>query len=431
MSLTARVASFLLLYLTLAFVTTTCQLFPNQNALKWLTVWVLLVLGRTLPGQAQDSTLTRLIRQHQYALTTDSTHFAGPGWEKLRAAVQRSQIVLVGESHGLAQVPRFTAALAQVLHPTAFVAEIDPYVAQALTRLSAQSGQPAAYERQYPESLCFYDLREEFELARTLSRQQVRLVGIDQVYGSTAAPFYAQLAGLVARKATQAYLLHQAARYQRQTLAFEQAGHDDWVIDQQPQAAVDSLLRLTAAESPAARRMAQDYAASYAIYKSQSHQDRLNLMKRNLLGEFPPAQPLPRLLVKLGANHCARGLSPATFGEFYDVGNLVQNLADCQGQQSLHLLVLGRQGTAATGSNPYFPAKNIRRYTAADQPTYQPLLAPASGPDWLVVDLRPARRALTSGQLQVRNVALQRVLLGYDYAVVLPETTASHLLSGK
>lgn len=48
-----------------------------------------------------------------------------------------------------------------------------------------------------------------------------------------------------------------------------------------------------------------------------------------------------------------------------------------------------------------------------------------------MVDLRPARRALTSGQLQVRNVALQRVLLGYDYAVVLPETTASHLLSGK
>jgi hypothetical protein len=88
------------------------------------------------------------------------------------------------------------------------------------TRLGSQSGQPAAYEQQYPKSLCFYDRREEFELARTLSHQQVRLVGIDQVYGSTAAPFYAQLAGLVTRQATRTYLLHQAARYQRQTLAF-------------------------------------------------------------------------------------------------------------------------------------------------------------------------------------------------------------------
>lgn len=391
----------------------------------------MLILSRALPSQAQDSTLTRLIQQHQYVLTADSTHFAGLGWDKLRAAVQRSQVVLVGEAHGLAQVPHFTAALAQLLHPTAFVAEIDPYVAQTLARLSAQPGQPAAYEQQYPESLCFYDRREEFELARTLSRQQVRLVGIDQVYGSTAAPFYTQLAGLVTHKATQAYLLHQAARYQRQTLAFERAGHDEWVMDRQPQAAIDSLLRLTATESPAARRMAQDYAASYAIYKSQSHQDRLNLMKRNLLREFPAAQQLPRLLVKLGANHCARGLSPVTFGEFYDVGNLIQNLADCQSQQSLHLLVLGRQGTASTGTNPFFPAQNSRHYTAADNPAYQPLFALATGLDWRVVDLRPARRAITSGQLQVRNVALQRVLLGYDYAVVIPETTASHLVGSE
>jgi hypothetical protein len=428
--LTARGASLFLLCLIPAFVTTTYQP-TSYTALKWLTISLLLVFSRALLSQAQDSTLTRFIRQHQYALAADSTHFAGPGWEKLRAAVQRSQIVLVGEAHGLAQVPHFTAALAQVLKPSAFVAEVDPYVAQALTRLSTQQGQPAAYERQYPESLCFYDRWEEFELARQFSRQQVRLVGIDQVYGSTAAPFYAQLAGLVTRKTTRAYLLHQAARYQRQTLAFEQAGHDEWVMDQQPQAAVDSLLRLTATESLAARRMAQDYAASYAIYKSQSHQDRLNLMKRNLLGEFPPTQPLPRLLVKLGANHCARGLSPATFGEFYDVGNLVQNLADCQGQRSLHLLVIGRQGTTATGTNPYFLAQNSHHYTAADQPAYQPLFAFVTGPDWLVVDLRPARRALTGGQLQVRDVALQRVLLGYDYAVVIPETTASHLLGSE
>jgi len=48
-----------------------------------------------LPSQAQDSTLTRLIRQHQYALAADSTYFAGPGWEKLRAAVQRSQVELL------------------------------------------------------------------------------------------------------------------------------------------------------------------------------------------------------------------------------------------------------------------------------------------------------------------------------------------------
>lgn len=394
-------------------------------------VFCLLLLSQVLPGHAQDSTLTRLVRQHQFALTTDGTRFSGPGWDRLRAAAQKSQFVLVGEDHGLAQIPVFTAAVAEAFKPAVFIAEIDPYVAQALTRLAAQPGGAVAYEQQYPEALCFYDLREEFELARRLCGQQVQLLGLDQVYGSTAAPFYQQLAGLVKSPATKAYLRRQAQRYQRQQQAFARAGQDGWVMEQQTPATVDSLLTLTKTERPAARQMAQDYATSYAIYKSQSHQDRLNLMKRNLLQALPPGQPAPRTLLKLGANHAARGLSPATFGEFYDVGNLVQNLADAQGQRSLHLRVIGRQGTQATGSNPYFPAKNSTRYTAADKAKYEVFLARATGPDWLVVDLRPARRALTTGQLQVRDVALQRTIQGYDYLIVIPETTASHPLAGE
>ena len=392
----------------------------------WVIVWVLLlVVGRILPGQAQDSTLIRLVRQHHYALSQDGTQFSGPGWDRLRTALQQSQFVLVGEEHGLAQIPLFTAAIAQVFNPAVFVAEIDPYVAQTLTQLSAQPGLPVAYERQYPEALCFYDRQEEFELARTLHRQQVRLVGIDQVYGSTAAPFYQQLAGLVKNSATKAYLLHQARRYQHQQLGFEQAGEEEWVIEKQSQATVDSLLNLTKAESPAAHQMAQAYVTSYTIYKSQSHQARLNLMKRNLLHELPLGKSLPRTLFKLGANHAARGLSPATFGEFYDVGNLAQNLADSQDQKSLHLCIIGRQGTQSTGTNLFFPAKNSSRYTAADKARYKVFLDQVTGSDWLLVDLRPARRALTSGKLQISDVSLQRTILGYDYLVVIPETTAS------
>jgi hypothetical protein len=398
------------------------------TCLGYCLLFWLLLLGLTLPGYAQDSTLTRLVRQHQFALATDGSHFSGPGWDRLRAAAQNSQFVLIGEEHGLAQIPTFTAAVAEVFNPTAFVAEIDPYVAQTLTRLAAQPGLPVAYERQYPEALCFYDLQEEFELARLLRSQQVRLVGLDQVYGSTAAPFYQQLAGLVKNPATKAYLLRQAGRYQQQQQAFERAGQNEWVMEKQSPATVDSLLTLTQAESPAARHMAQDYAASYAIYKSQSHQQRLNLMKRNLLQEFPVGKPAPRLLFKLGANHAARGLSSASFGEFYDVGNLVQNLADTQGQQSLHVCIIGRQGTQSVGTNAYFPAKNTISYSAADKEKYHVFLSQVTSPDWLVVDLRPARRALTTGKLLVSNVSLQRTILGYDYLLVIPETTASHPL---
>jgi len=384
----------------------------------------MIVLAGSLSAAAQDSTLTRYARQNQYVLQSNGPQFSGAGWEKLRADMLKSQFVLVGEEHGMAQIPALTVALAREFKPALYVAEIDPYVAQTLTRLTTQPGPPTAYQQRYPEALCFYNLAEEYELVRSLRAQQTRLVGIDQVFITTAAPIYAQLASLVKSPLARTYFTERAATYQRQTQAFEKRSAEEWVMLKQSQAAIDSLLALTKSESPAARQLAQDYAASHAIYRSGSHQARLNLMKRNLLRELRPGEATPRMLFKFGAYHVARGVSPAPFGEFYDVGNLVQNLADAQGQKSLHVLVVGKQGAEARGTNPNFSDKNIATYTAADKPKYQSFLALSTGPAWSVFDLRPARRAITAGKLQVSE-ALRRHILGYDYLVVIPETTAS------
>ena len=392
----------------------------------------------TFSAAAQDSTLTRLIRQHQYPLTASGGQYGGAGWDKLRVAIQKSQFVLVGEDHGQAEIPPFTAAVAQVLKPAVFVAEVDPYVAQKVTRLVAQPGPASAYLQQYPEALCFFNWAEEFELVRTLRAQRVQLVGLDQVYCTTAAPFYAQLAGLVKNKATKTYLARRAVAYAAQDRAFEKLGNDDFVMLSQPQSAIDSLLLLTKNESPAAQKMAQDYATSYAIYKGQvkgtgGQQERLNLMRRNLLQALWPYQSAaglaaPKLLFKLGSNHLARGLSQSVKGEFYDVGSLAQNLAEAAGQQSLHLYIIGKQGARAESDNPYFSARRTKAYTAAENASLRPYLNQVAGPDWAVFDLRYARRAITTGQLQLADQSLQRTIMGYDYLVIIPETTASHVM---
>lgn len=80
-----------------------------------------------------------------------------------------------------------------MLHPAAFVAEIDPYVAQDLTALAAP-GLPTAYSRRYPEALCFYNRAEEFELVRTPRAQRVQVLRLEQVFIATAGRFYARLA---------------------------------------------------------------------------------------------------------------------------------------------------------------------------------------------------------------------------------------------
>jgi hypothetical protein len=397
----------------------------------------LLVAAAVLLGcraaHAQDSTLTRLIRHNHYALQLSGAQLSGAGWDRVRADIQKSQFVLVGEDHGIAQIPLFAAAVAQEFKPAVFVAEVDPYVAQAVTRLVAQPGPATAYLRRYPEALCFFDWAEEFELVRTLRAQRVQLLGLDQVFITTSAPFYAQLAGLVKGKPAKGYLQRQATRYQAQNQAFEKLGNDDFVLATQPQSAIDSLGLLTQREGAAAQKMARDYATSYTIYKQQAHQLRVNLMKQNLLQALQPYQTatgpaVPKMLFKFGSNHLARGLSQSVKGEFYDIGNVVQNLADIQGQKSLHLYIIGKQGERAESDNPNFPARRVGTYTTAENPELLPFLNQVSGPAWSVFDLRPLRRALTTSQLHLANPSLERTILGYDYLLVIPETTASHAM---
>ncbi|MGI4741243.1 MAG: hypothetical protein ACRYG7_39250 [Janthinobacterium lividum] len=405
-------------------------------------VWLLVCLGVSnglvvQQAFAQDSTLLRLARRYQYPLQASGTQFSGPGWEKLRAGVLKSQFVLLGEDHGIAQIPQFAAAVARELKPALYALEVDPYAAATIRQLATQPGLPTAYVKQFPGALCFGSLAEEFTLVRTLHAQRARAIGLDQIFIINAAPFYQQLAGQAKGAAARAYLHQRATVYYAQEQANLRQGSKTFVLLQQTPAAIDSLLTITKKESPAVQKMAQDYADSYRIYTTGGHQDRLNLMKRNLLQELRPYQTAtqvgaPKMLFKFGGLHLARGSSPYTGGEYYDLGNLVQNLADVQAQQSLHVLVLGKQGTRVASLGGLLSAdQKADVYTSAIYEgnagfPVKLFMDQVSGPSWSAFDLRPLRAAFAKGKLQLPNRQLERIITGYDYLVVIPETTASH-----
>ncbi|RYU80533.1 hypothetical protein [Hymenobacter persicinus] len=151
-------------------------------------------------------------------------------------------------------------------------------------------------------------------------------------------------------------------------------------------------------------------------------------MKRNLLGELQPYlttdQPLPPMLFKFGAYHLGRGRS--IWGDIYDVGNLAVNLADAHDQKTLHIFVIGKQGTQVGGANPDDFSKNVAHYSHADEAMVQPFMAATpAGDAWQVFDVRPLRRALLRKGLKVASQELEATILGYDYVVIIPETTAS------
>ncbi|RSK43876.1 hypothetical protein [Hymenobacter rigui] len=389
----------------------------------------------SLPAQAQDSTLTRLTHKYQFALEQKGTQFSGAGWDKLRQDIEKSQVVLVGEDHGMAQIPQFTQAVAQVLKPKVYVAEIDKYQARDLHRLAAQPGLPTAFSRQYPMALSFYSWAEEFELARTLRAQNAAFVGVEQVGGATPGRLFGLMAEQVKSKATKAYLLRMAAKFQAQDRAdMVRASFEHTTVNSIRPATLDSLRAFTRTESPAVRQMLQDFEASSAIFKTNAagqpggHRARINLMKRNLLQELQPytasGQPLPPMLFKFGAYHAGRGRS--IWGDMYDVGNLAMNLADVHDQKSLHIFVIGKQGIQNGGNNPDDFSKNVAKYSMAEADMIKPFAAATpAGTAWQVFDVRPLRRALLQGKLAAGSPELEATILGYDYVVIIPETTAS------
>ncbi|MFC6223488.1 hypothetical protein ACFP2F_09565 [Hymenobacter artigasi] len=386
------------------------------------------------PARAQDTTMTRLLRANVYPLTAAKAQLSGTGWERLQASIAKSQFVLVGEDHGMAQIPQFTQAVARELQPAAFITEIDRYQAGALTRLTATPGPPTAYLKASPGALSFFSWEEEYELAQQLRAQKAQIIGIEQVGVFTPGRFFEQLANQVRSKTTRIYLQQRRVVYQQHDNEQSRSGGHAYSMVIQHQSALDSLVAITKSESPEVRRMVQEYLLSYLIYKDQvkgldSHQARVNLMKRNLLEALrplapQPGQPLPRLLFKFGASHMARMLSP--WAGITDVGNLAQNLADVQDARSLHLLVMGRQGTQVGGFNPDDPSKNVVPFDISKETYLKPFADITTGPAWQVFDLRPARRALLNDKLKLTDQMLVALLLGYDYFILIPNATASH-----
>ena len=391
------------------------------------------------PAQAQtaapvDTTFQRLLQKNQFSLTANGTKLSGPGWDKLAQDIRKSTLVLVGEDHGMAQIPQFTQAVAEVLKPRVFVAEIDQYQARDLSRLAAEPGLPTAFSRQYPMTLSFYSWQEEFELAQALRAQKTAILGIDQVNLFYSGRLLETLAGQVKNKPVRAALQLQAAAVRASDRQFMTTMQGAPSIYLRPTAA-DSLRKLVSHEKPAVRQMVEDYLASAAIYQASSagqagsHATRINLMKRNLLANLQPynqtGQPLPPMLFKFGAYHLGRGRS--IWGDMYDVGNLASSLADAHDQKSLHICIMGRQGQKVRGFNPDDFSKNPAPYSNATEEMVLPFMAATpAGSAWQVFDMRPLRRAILRQTVKVDSQELEATILGYDYVVIIPETTASH-----
>lgn len=393
-----------------------------------------------------DSTLRQALLAHRHLLTLEGGRLTGPGGELLLAAGRQAQFTLIGEEHGVAEIPALTSALFRALAPHGYrhlAIETGDALAAALDSVARQPRPLEAlegfFERHWPGAP-FFILRQEAQLlADAVAASPVRpaLWGLDY---DIMADRYAlarlqTLASTEAERAAAGQLRALADSLLRRAMAERNPGLI--MMFGGPPEPVQAL-RAAFAPPPGspADRIIRELEQTLVInghwmagqgYLSNEARARWNKEQLGrMLREATAADgTLPRVMFKFGAYHMMRG---RTGTDVYDIGSLASELADAQGGRTLHLYVVGGPGSQHAAMDPtvlqYRPAPGDLGSAAWARPLAE-LADPAH---WTVFDLRPLRPLLAARRLGPVPEQLARTIWAFDMMIILSGSTPSTML---
>lgn len=393
-----------------------------------------------LPPQLDS--LTVELQRRAMGMSCSRAGIAGPGAAFLLDRARRAEFVLVGEDHGIAEIPQFCAGLAESLSSTGFSAlavECGPEAAHLMSSLLREPDPSASFrqfDHEYPWTFPFFNWAEEVEMLERVRRSGMALWGLDQEFILGTPYYFSRLSDLAAGK--EAKQLAEEYRERAREADREVVTRSDpsrIYLLAMTAADFDRLERAFARESLEAKRLLTELRASWDIYGKDSRNEgraanraRSLLMKRRLHEELPDGSKA-RVMFKFGANHAMRGRSLIGV---YDLGNHVTELADARGGESFHILILAVSGASnayraftkdpAAKAEPYDLVAGLEGLVDA-----RPLVAAARQDEWTVIDLVSVRRKLR--ELGGVDRGMDLLIWGYDALVLIPGATPSTLLN--
>jgi hypothetical protein len=393
---------------------------------------------------ALADTLVQALRAHARTLTLDAGRLSGPGAEWFLGEARHAHFVLIGEEHGVAEIPAFTAALFRDLAVTAeyrhLAIETGDGLAAALDSLAREPDPVAAmtawHEAHWPGAP-FFTLREEADLLVSVAETSLTppiLWGLDYdvMADRHALPRLRTLAESEAQRSATDTAIAAADSLLR--LAIEEGNPGRILMFAGPETVLGDLRRawnpvpdsepdriLTLME--ATLRINSLWGAGQGL---ESNRERARWNKVQFARLWRSAGE-PRVLFKFGANHMVRGRN---FTGAFDLGTLASELADAMGSQSLHLLVLAGRNTESASMDPTVMEYRARPSSAQAEAWAAPFfdaLEDPSGPDssWTIYDLRPLRPLLDGRDVPAR---LETVIRGFDAVLVLPGSRPATML---
>jgi hypothetical protein len=369
---------------------------------------------------AQDSLITKIANQSHSTFSVYQNTFKGIGWDTLISQIQKSDFVLIGEDHFTNEIPLFTSAIAtKVKFDNCFV-ETDPYSANIIkSKIKILNDiQFKIYQDEFEEVFAFYGLEPESKLLKQLVKSNTVIYGTDQILMNADRLICNDLKNKTKnRKAKKIYedIENKSRAYFADFL--KDPSKPMYLMTDEFEKKLQELkaLKLSKEEN----EIINDLQLTAKIYKEQNHHLRIQLMKNNLM-KVDPVWHSKKNLFKYGAIHVSKGES---FFKIYDIGNLVNNIADGEFKNSIHIMIVGESGMQGS---PFkgFPAAAVDK-NSDNLKFLKPLFTAVTSEDWFCFDMRQLRDAKEKGKVEVKDITLSRVIDGYDYVIIIPKVTAA------
>ncbi len=414
--------------------------------MKYTTFTFLLLFLNSLSAFTQDSLITEKLKAQAYNIQLDEGKLSGAGLEFLKNIAQEHAFFLIGENHGIREIPLFTAALFNAFEKQGyqyFATETGPVTARFLQYSATKDDWPDSYSsflQKYPWSIPFYNLKEECKVLDAVLKNektgQDKIWGLDQEF---AGGFRLNFKILADRAQDENSKSVAQEYYNKAMHAFEESfinknPQKSFLLQVQPED-FEKLKSAFAGQTDNLEHI-RELEETTNIYKLwyqreglQSNVLRAEMMKRHFLKYYNEAKktnPKPKVIFKFGANHIYRGENGL---HVYDIGNFISEFSSIEGTSSFHLYVLGKKGT----QNAYTPfskdeTDKVKSYDAKkylDKVDFRPVLDASTDDSWTIFDLRPLRKALFNRSLKKIEPSLEKIIWSYDAILVIPEVHAS------
>jgi hypothetical protein len=381
---------------------------------------VIALQATSLTLLAQDSLIAKIVNQSQSTFSFKTNTFRGIGWDTLVSQIQKSDFVFIGEDHFTNEIPLFTSAIATKVEFDNFFIETDPYSAKIIESKIKTLGDLnfKKYQDEFEEVFSFYGLEPESQLFKQLVKSNTVIYGTDQILMNADRLICNDLKNKTKnKKAKKIYEDIEAKSKVHFADFLKDPSKPMYLMTEEFEKQLQELktLRLSQEEI----EIINDLQLTAKIYKEQNHHLRIQLMKNNLMKVYPKWHNKKNLF-KYGAIHISKGES---FFKIYDIGNLVNNIADSEFKNSLHIMIVGKSGMQGS---PFkgFPANAVDENSDILK-FLKPLFSVVTSEDWHCFDLRQLRDAKEKGKVEVKDITLSRTIDGYDYVIIIPKVTAA------